>query len=451
MTLINRFLSGSVCLLSLATAAGCGGGSGSGHDGGADTGAACAATGSGTGTLTVHVAGLPASASAAITVNNSAGTVVGTVTVDQTLTLPVGPYAVTADRVAAADPIARAAYEPSISGATPCVNATGAASVTVTYNKIASSNKLWVGNASDVSALMLGFAPAAVAASGSPPATVGAKTVGAGGFTFDVAGNLWVIGGTVADPPLARYSAATLGTTGAKVADVTIAGDVLAGGSPGPVALAFDATGGLWVSVGFTRQVVRYTPAQVAAGGAPTPAIVLTEIDGPAGLAFDSAKNLWVASAAGVIRFNAARLAASTTGPDLTITANTPLPVVGALSAPTGLAFDGTGNLWVNYEGVVARIEPADLQATTATAVITPAVQVSLDVESLPLGLAFDEGGGLWLGYTMGKVARLAPTQLTSSGAKAPATVIASPDIGYTGWVGLYPAPAASPLYHRLP
>jgi hypothetical protein len=114
------------------------------------------------------------------------------------------------------------------------------------------------------------------------------------------------------------------------------------------------------------------------------------------------------------------------------------------------LAFDAAGNLWVNYDGTLARLDAAGLADTGATTV-TPAVQITLDVLSLPQGVAFDEGGGLWLAYTAGKLARLGPTQLTSSGSKAPEIVIASPDFGYATWVGIYPAPAALPLYHRLP
>jgi sugar lactone lactonase YvrE len=298
---------------------------------------------------------------------------------------------------------------------------------------------------------MLGFASADLGASGSPTATVAAKTAGAGGFAFDAAGNLWVVGGTSADPPLARYPASSLGTSGTKIADVTIDHALLRRGVPGPVALAFDASGGLWVSVVYSKQILYYPGDLVPLGGGSTPTKVVRMDDAPAGLALDSAQNLWVASGAGtVLRFDAARLTDSVTGADLEVTAMTPPPVIGALPSPSGLAFDAAGNLWVNYDGTLARLDAAGLADTGATTV-TPDVQITMDVLSLPQGVAFDEGGGLWLAYTAGKLARLGPTQLTSSGSKAPEIVIASPDFGYATWVGIYPAPAALPLYHRLP
>jgi sugar lactone lactonase YvrE len=197
--------------------------------------------------------------------------------------------------------------------------------------------------------------------------------------------------------------------------------------------------------------VVKFTAAQIAVTGSPAPTVELSGIEGPEGLAFDAAGNLWVASGTGkVLKFAAARLAASGLGADLSITSNSPPPVIGPLPDPIGLAFDATGNLWVNYDGTLARLTPDDL-AGTGDKSVTPAVQVGLDVAALPNGIAFDESGGLWLAYAQGKFARLAASQLTASGKQPPQTIISSPDVGYAGWLALYPAPAALPLYHRVP
>jgi hypothetical protein len=114
------------------------------------------------------------------------------------------------------------------------------------------------------------------------------------------------------------------------------------------------------------------------------------------------------------------------------------------------MAFDAAGNLWVNYDGIIARLTPADL-AGTGTKTITPAVQIALDVRSLPLGVAFDEFGGLWFADRVGHFACLSASQLTSSGSKTPDIVIDSPELGYAGWFALYPAPAFTPLAHALP
>ena len=150
------------------------------------------------------------------------------------------------------------------------------------------------------------------------------------------------------------------------------------------------------------------------------------------------------------VRIDSAHLAASSANGDMTLTGMTPSPVIGPLAAPSGLAFDATGNLWVAYNGPIVRLTPADLAGTGARTV-TPAIQISPDVLALTEGLVFDEGGGLWVASGMGKFVRLAATQLGASGTVTPAVVISSADVGYAGWFAIYPAPAGTPLAHRLP
>ena len=83
-----------------------------------------------------------------------------------------------------------------------------------------------------------------------------------------------------------------------------------------------------------------------------------TGIDGASGLAFDAAGNLWVASSgpAQVIRVDASHLGASGPAGDLSITARSPAPSMTTLPSPSGLAFDGSGALWVNYDGTLAKL-----------------------------------------------------------------------------------------------
>ncbi|MES1204656.1 MAG: hypothetical protein ABUS79_01845 [Pseudomonadota bacterium] len=428
---------------------GCGSGSGSRPDGGAVT---CAPA-TGTGDVIVQITGLPAGVAAdVILAPASGGGTTFPATASTTLMVPAAGYRATAVKVAADDPIVRAVYQPTVTmGATVCASPVAPVTVAVAYALVPSSNKVWFGNGNGGAAPLLGFAGADLAATGSPAAAVAAMTAGATAPAFDADGNLWVIGATSADAPVARFAAGTLGGSGAKTPDVTIDSAPFRAGVPGAAALAFDKTGGLWVSVVAARQVIRFAPAQLTASGSPTPAVVLSDIEGPAGLAFDAAGNLWVASSeARILKFAASRLAASTTGPDLSIEAQTPAPVIGTLSDPIGLAFDGAGNLWVNYDGKLARLTAAD-RAGAGDKTVTPAVQVGLDVAALPTGIAFDEGGGLWLAYAAGKFARLSAGQLAASGDVPPSTIVTSADVGYAAWVALYPAPAALPLYSRLP
>jgi sugar lactone lactonase YvrE len=419
-------------------------------DGGAPPGDAGAGEcpSSGEGTLQVDIEGLPAGVLGHVVIGAT------TVTADQTLTLSAGSYTVDAQRVAGADPLVRTAYEPTVEGvpsAGLCVRRGETAKVTVRYAAIASSNKLWTGNGPGGSAPLLGFAAASLGASGSPPATVAAKTGGAKGFAFDRAGNLWVLGNTTADAPVARYPASSLGASGDKTADIELQSPAFSGGSPGPVVAAFDAKGAMWVSIVYSQKVVKFDPEQLRASGNVTPSVELGPIEGPSGLAFDSAGNLFVASGAKrIYRFDAAHLAASATTADLSIEAMSPPPVIGTLADPLGIAFDASGSLWVNYDGTIAKLPAADL-AGTGSKQLTPAIQIKLSVTALAEGIAFDESGGLWLAGSAGNFLRLGPTQLTSGGDKTPEVIITSPDVGYASWFALYPAPAALPLYHRLP
>ncbi len=424
-----------------------GGGVGGSGFGGA-TGSTCPSSNA-TGTLSVRIIGTP-SGHGSIALAGGA-----TLTASNDLTLSAGPETVTAYLYAEGNQMVRVAYSPTVDVPSPCVRAGQTTIVTATYARIPSSGALWLGASNTPSAAtLLSFVPADLASSGSSTATVAAKTGGSDGFTFDVYGNAWVLGATTADPPVARIPAAALGSDGVKTPDVIIDSPSFGTAIPGAKALAFDADGNLWVSVVAANKVVKIAAAALGTPGtsAPVAAVEESGINAPAGLAFDSSGNLWVAAdgASTIVRIDAAHLTTSGTGADLTITALTPQPVVGPLSSPLGLAFDANGNLWVNYDGTIARLTPSD-QAGTGNRTITPTVQIEPGVTSLPLGIAFDEFGGLWFADIAGGFACFGATQLTGSGSVTPEIIIDSADLGYAGWFALYPAPAFTPLAHALP
>jgi sugar lactone lactonase YvrE len=432
-------------LLLFAGLAGCGGGGGGTGTGG--TGGGVCTVGSAIGTLSIRISGTPSGAGLVTLASGGADIIV-----DTDVTLTAGPQAVTAFLVAEGGTTVRTAYAPDVDVATPCVRAGQVTTVHVSYTPIATSGKLWLGASNTPStATLLGYTSASVAATGSVTSALAADTGGSDGFTFDVYGNIWVTGGTTADPPVARYPASAFTTDGVKTPDVVIDSPSFGGGIPGPKVLAFDGLGNLWVSVVAADKVVKFSPDQFNTT-APTARVEEGGILAPAGIAFDLAGNMWVASndASTVVRIDASHLSASGNGADLTISALTPAPVIGPLSHPFGIAFDAAGNLWVNYDGIIARLNAADLQGT-GPKTITPTVQLVTDVQALPEGIAFDEEGGLWLAYTAGRFARLAPSQLTGSTNVTPQIVITSADLGSAGWFAIYPAPAFTPLAHALP
>ncbi len=419
-----------------AAVAGCGGG-------GADS----CVEGGGDGMLTINISGRDPGA---VSVEGFAGVV----STDMTISLPAGSHEVTAARVTAPQTgITSQVFQGTVDQPQACVRAGATAVVNVSYALVPTSGKLWVGvgNGPDDSTL-LGFAPASVSATRTAPADVAANSGGSDGFTFDRAGNVWVLGGTTADPPLARYRASDFAADGLKVPDVVIESPSFGGGIPGPKVVAFDPAGNLWVSVVSADKVIMFTAAQIAAGGQPVATVERGGITSPQGLAFDSAGNLWVAAHDddNVLRIDAAHLTTSGTGGDLAITCERSTD--NTLRTPVSLAFDGAGDLWVNYDGIIANI-PAAEQTGAGAKTITPPVQITTDVATLPVGIAFDQDGGLWVAHAVGKFARFAPMQLAASGEVMPNVVITSPDVGsgYTSWFAMYPAPAFTPLYHKVP
>jgi sugar lactone lactonase YvrE len=434
----------AVLVLSAGCGGGAGGSGGSTGTGGMGGGGSCP-TSSATGTLSLRFAGSPLDKGLATL---PPGT--DEITINSDVTLPAGAHDVWAYTIAGDESPFRMAYEPTVATQTACVRAGQQTIVTVNYTLVQTSGLLWLGASNNpTTSTMFGYGAASVASTGSAAALVAANTFGSGGFTFDPSGNMWVIGGTTADDQVARYPSRLFDSDGAKTPDIVI--NSFGSSIPGARVLAFDIQGNLWVSVVAENKVVKIAADDLSTA-APTASVAMSGIDAPAGLAFDFAGNLWVAAngSSTIMRIDASHHGTSGSGADLTITAMRPSPVIGTLTYPLGIAFDGSGNLWVNYDGILARLTPTDLSGT-GLKTITPAVQIVLDVLALPTGIAFDETGGLWLAYSGGKFARLAASQLTASGTIAPQILITSSDIGSADWFAIYPAPAFTPLAHALP
>ena len=441
---------GSLALGTLfASLVGCGGGGGH-MTGTGGTGGACP-TGSGTGTLSIVIAGTPSGNGAVVVGPAATGTQVTTST---ELSVQAGPQTVTAYLTAEPGAMVRTAYTPTVDVATPCVHAGQGTTVHVDDALIPTRGLVWTGLSNGAStATMLGYDPLDLGATGSATATVAADAHGADGFTFDYLGNLWVTGGTTADPGVARYPAAMFASDGAKTPDFTLNSATFNSAIPGARVVTFDQSGNLWVSVVGADKVVKFNSAQLVTGGSTVPTVEESGFNAPQGVAFDSAGNMWVAASgdAMVVRIDAAHLTITGSGTDFAITAMRAGAVSGTLTLPLGLAFDGGGNLWVNYNGTIAEL-PVSMLGGTGTLTMTPPVQLETDVAALPEGIAFDEQGGLWFAYSAGKFARFAPSQLIGQGPATPSTIITSSDIGSgtAGWFAIYPAPAFTPLAHAF-
>jgi sugar lactone lactonase YvrE len=164
----------------------------------------------------------------------------------------------------------------------------------------------------------------------------------------------------------------------------------------GPTGIAFDSQGNLWVANGTGNTLVEYSGAQLntGTGGTLTPAITLTansnSIRGPMMIAFDASGDLWVANGgqanySSVVEFSAAQLAASgSPTPNVTLSPN-----AGSLNQPAGLAFDNSGDLWVSNMGAntVVEFTPSQIASSGSP---TPSATVSGASLNRPVGLAFN-------------------------------------------------------------
>ncbi len=179
---------------------------------------------------------------------------------------------------------------------------------------------LWVANSSGDRLEM--YTPAQLASSGSPSPSVVLTAAAATlnnplGMAFDDQGNLWVANAST--PAVVKFPPSELASSGTATASVILTAN--ASSLDRPEGLAFDADGNLWVAneSAATNTLVKFTPAQLAASGSPAPDVTISDnggaLSGPVALAFDNAGDLWVANYGGsngpVVKYDAADLSAT--------------------------------------------------------------------------------------------------------------------------------------------
>jgi hypothetical protein len=319
---------------------------------------------------------------------------------------------------------------------------------------------LWIANGTNV----LEYIPSQLAGGMSaavPHLTISSKTLGAPqGVTFDSAGNLWVLDPAAnvngaQSPALVKFSAAQLAALATTPAPtpVTI---ILSEALNFPQESVFDSKGNQWVTDHNNNLVAVFSAAQLAMTGTNTltPAVVLVSnaFNGPLGVALDSAGDLWIANNGGV-QVTTATGTATTTGPGTTIlefaAANLPaVPITSStnsalmpdvvlsddgqnsLMAPWALAFDSAGNLWSNNANppfTVVEYTKANLASTGAPlpdTVISPAAEGDTPTLDSPNGLCFNQLGDLATTNSAGAFGISFYTVPLTGGATVPNTFI---------------------------
>ncbi len=354
--------------------------------------------------------------------------------------LTPGQYSAQANNVAAPDSLVSPVLTGVVTGSPVMVEVGQLNSVTATYTIRGGSGRLWVGKWGSVN-LAEGFTSPQLATTGTVAAAdtlgTGTDSITISGTAFDSAGNMWVT--DYINQQILKFTPEQLasGVSTPAVAILT---------SKEPWGIALDAHGNLWVSFYNGNKVLQYAAADVHGwSGAltdPTPALTVAAPNGPLGLAFDHGGNLWVAGFDVPMIYKVASTAIDAGGIGGTIAPTDSLESA-FLVHGSGLAFDRAGNLWEGTEsgyivsytssqlGVASPGEPNFAQQGTA---------YSFDE------VAFDNSGNLWAGTETPDVAMFSPAQLTSGDLSAPARILTAASGGRTFGLGFDTHDAALPI-----
>ncbi len=262
------------------------------------------------------------------------------------------------------------------------------------------------------------------------------------GIAFDAVGDLWVA--SQEDSLLIEFAPAGLTGSGSAAAMRVIRPN--AGSLSGPTSLAFDAAHRLWVANRANGTLVRFDAAQLAASGAPAPAVILSGLGLPTSIAFDAVGSLWVSDSRAntLAKYSAAQLAASGSPAPAVLLSAAP----NSLVKPSGLAFDASGNLWVaNTNGESLAGFSPDQLATSGSPVPRVLLFFSDDSEIQPVGLAFDVSGNLWVVGGGGTLTEFARASLGTTG--TPQQIAQFQLTGFSMFWNLafWPRPAGLPLF----
>jgi streptogramin lyase len=210
---------------------------------------------------------------------------------------------------------------------------------------------------------------------GNPTRTIVSSAISIGeNITFDAHGDLWVAD---CHGQVVEFTPGQLTAGGSQTPAVAISGGTIV---KCPWSLVFDSNGNLWVGDYDVSHVVEYTPALLSTSGTPAPADTIGSNGGwsgaTVGVAFDTSGNLWVGSLGSgtFVEFTPAQLAAGGAPvPHVTVTLANDM-------APYGMAFDDRGTLWLSDANTDAMhgLTQAQLSATGS---VTPAVTDTISLQ----------------------------------------------------------------------
>jgi sugar lactone lactonase YvrE len=362
-----------------------------------------------------------------------------------------GSYSAVANPEVSPGTIVSTVYAPHIRGSPAQVAPGGTAIIDVAYNARRGSGHLWVVDAGSVRLRAYG------GGSLSSPGTVSAGIIiGSGESGYATSGVLAADGDVcvLLDPfTLARYTSGHL-ESGA-TPDVVLGNGREGGWMNYVLGLAFDPSGNLWLAsnapTGATdRRILKFSASRLRATDPnPTPDVIIRGPSNwyPAALAFDRAGNLWAADfmTDRLVKFSPSQLLSDGAPAPSTIISN--VAPSNPLSHPIDLAFDADGNLWSSNLGGEQSSELVMYTATQALAggSPNPAIRIARPTLRNSRGLAFDGSGGLWMAIP-GALARFSRSQLSGGGAPTP-QIIQDSSLVIPVALMFNPPPSGIPLY----
>jgi len=346
--------------------------------------------------------------------------------------LAPGKYKVSASIIIDRSNVISLAYRPTVVEQT--VDVLGNQQIVdINYILMPGSGKLWFSNQNaEPGRKIIGFDRSLLNTAGNPSATVKLTNSidSPNGIAFDPLGNLWIADGSGS---IRRFDWDDLGSN-----NVSPSKNLAVSGLP--LDIAFDQDSTLWVVtyrdiIGFAKDAV------FGSVTSPTFEITSPSFEGLQALAFDQGNNLWLANGDdnNILKLNSSKLNGSgTVTPDITLTLQSPPPVVLTLSTPTSLAFDANNNLMIGFFGpnTLVSLSP-DERASSRD--FEPNNQYNLPAFVLIEHMAFDEGNNLWLPYGENQFAKISAANITSGPIQFSSS---SPDIKYGTGVAIYPPPS---------
>ena len=177
----------------------------------------------------------------------------------------------------------------------------------------------------------------------------------------------------------------------------------------------------LWVADTGNNRIVELVPSDLKSSGSPTP-LELEPLNSAQGLAFDKSGNLWVEAFDNfVLEFSVAQLK------NLDMVPNpTPVNEFGSgADAARGCIFDHNGSLWIiDAQGAVDEFTHEQLDAGGSP---SPAVRIASDALNDPEFGVFDKSDNLWLSNQgNSQIEEFKASQLVSSSEQTPAVILSN-------------------------